>query len=171
MAASILTSVCAVLATAGVSAFVPSALSVLTTGSSRATPTQQQREYTATCRPMRMSANDVSESRQRFLSDSAAGIVSGAIAITASTGASAPAEAASVSAWEQIELPVAAVLYDIAFDPQHPDHGLVVGAQGTFLEVSCIGRYTLGSLRKRPPVRHKHGFPVLTPIGYCHVSS
>ncbi|CAN0557267.1 unnamed protein product, partial [Ectocarpus sp. 8 AP-2014] len=62
-------------------------------------------------------------------------LAAGAVAVGASTGAPPAAEAATVSAWEQIQLPVASVLYDIAFDPEHPDHGLVVGAQGTFLEV------------------------------------
>lgn len=83
-----------------------------------------------------MSLEDVCESRQGFLKDSAVGLAAGAIAV----GASTPAEAATVSAWEQIQLPVASVLYDIAFDPEHPDHGLVVGAQGTFLEVGprCV---------------------------------
>lgn len=80
-----------------------------------------------------MSLEDVSESRQGFLKDSALGVATVGTALTA--GGAKPASAQTVSAWKQVPLPVASVLYDIAFDPQHPDHGLVVGAQGTFLEV------------------------------------
>ncbi|CAN0020261.1 unnamed protein product [Scytosiphon promiscuus] len=126
---------CALLvALTGVTAFVPQGL---TTSAPQAVAAGLQKEHTSapSCRPMRMSLDDVSESRKGFLQGSA-GVVAGAVAVGASTGASLPAEAASVSAWEQIQLPVASVLYDIAFDPEHPDHGLVVGAQGTFLEAS-----------------------------------
>lgn len=137
MAVVTLTSACAILATAGVSAFVPQGHSLLKNSYAQAALRQQ--EQTATCRPMRMSLDDASESRKDFLKDSSAGLVAGAIAVAASTGASSPASAATVSAWEQIQLPVASVLYDIAFDPEHPDHGLVVGAQGTFLEVRLSG--------------------------------
>lgn len=128
-----LTSACVILSTAGVSAFVPHGHSLLKNPYSHAGLRQQ--EQSAACRPMRMSLDDASESRGDFLKDSSAGLVAGAIAVATSTGASSPASAATVSAWEQIQLPVASVLYDIAFDPQHGDHGLVVGAQGTFLEV------------------------------------
>lgn len=129
---------CALLAAlAGVTAFVPPGLKA----------SQQQvkapgfgHEHTSavSSRPIRMSLDDVSESREGFLKDSALGLAAGAVAVGASTGAPPAAEAATVSAWEQIQLPVASVLYDIAFDPEHPDHGLVVGAQGTFLEVSAL---------------------------------
>lgn len=145
-----LTSACALLATAGVSAFVPQGHSILKTRIPQGGFRQQEH---AACQPMRMSVDDVSESRQGFLKDSAAGIVAGAISIAASTGASSPAGAATVSAWEQIQLPVASVLYDIAFDPEHPDHGLVVGAQGTFLEVRSTGRYCLGRRGASSPLK------------------
>lgn len=82
---------------------------------------------------------DVSKSRIGFLEDSATvSMAAGALVLGTSTGLASPAEAAQVSAWEQISLPVASVLYDIAFDPVVPDHGLVVGAQGTFLEVKSV---------------------------------
>lgn len=128
---------CAILATiSGVSAFVPQGLK--TAVPHLPAPGFRQQEHTSPqcSRPMRMSLDDLSESRQDFLKDSGVGLVAGAIAVGASTEASPPAEAATVSAWEQIQLPVASVLYDIAFDPEHPDHGLIVGAQGTFLEAS-----------------------------------
>lgn len=67
-------------ALAGVSAFAP--LPLLKTGQGC-----RQREQ------MRMSLDDVSESRQEFLRDSAVGLAAGAIAVGASTGASPPAEA------------------------------------------------------------------------------
>lgn len=137
MTAVTLTSACAILAAAGVNAFVPQGHSLLKNSYSQAGLRQQ--EQSAVCRPMRMSLDDASESRGGFLKDSSAGLVAGAIAVATSTGASSPASAATVSAWEQIQLPVASVLYDIAFDPEHPDHGLVVGAQGTFLEVRLCG--------------------------------
>ena len=133
MSVNTLALACAILATAGVSAFVPQGHSLLKHSYAQAELRQQ--EQTATCRPMRMSVGDTSESRKDFLKDSSAGFVAGAIAVAASAGASSPASAGTASAREQIQLPVASVLYDIAFDPVHPDHGLVVGAQGTFLEV------------------------------------
>lgn len=106
-----------------------------------------------------MSLDDLSESRQEFLRDSAVGLAAGAIAVGASTGASPRAEAATVSAWEQIQLPVASVLYDIAFDPEHPDHGLVVGAQGTFLEVSlCFDTRLLYAVHKPVFVSSRSSF-------------
>jgi len=120
----------------GVSAFVPQGLKTAVPQAAPGFRHQEQSSSALSSRPMRMSLDDVSESRQGFLKDSAAGLAAGAFAVGASTGASPPAEAATVSAWEQIQLPVASVLYDIAFDPEHPDHGLVVGAQGTFLEAS-----------------------------------
>lgn len=103
------------------------------------------RETTSPVSP-RMSLEDVSESRQGFLKDSALGVAAVGTALAA--GEAKPALAAGVSAWRQIDLPVASVLYDISFDPQHPDHGLVVGAQGTFLEVGsrCVV-CLLGSLQ------------------------
>lgn len=126
---------CALLATlTGVTAFVPQGL-LTSAPQSAAAGLEKEHTSAPSCRPMRMSLDDVSDSRKGFLKDSA-GLVAGAMVVGASTGASQPAEAASVSAWEQIQLPVASVLYDIAFDPEHPDHGLVVGAQGTFLEAS-----------------------------------
>lgn len=129
---------CALLAAlSGVSAFMPQGLKTAVPHSA-AFRQQEQTSTTPQCKsgPMRMSLDDLSESRQDFLKDSGVGLVAGAIAVGASTGASPPAAAATVSAWEQIQLPVASVLYDIAFDPEHPDHGLIVGAQGTFLEAS-----------------------------------
>ena len=86
-----------------------------------------------------------SESREGFLKDSAAGVVAGAISVAASTGVVQPASAAAIKAWEPIQLPVSTVLYDIAFDPVHPDHGLVVGAKGTFLEVEIDLLFVVGS--------------------------
>lgn len=74
-------------------------------------------------------------SRQSFLKNSAAVGISGSVAAFGTMGLASSARAEQVSAWEQIPLPVATVLYDITFDPSEPDHGLVVGAQGTFLEV------------------------------------
>lgn len=133
MATAGLTSVCALLGMVGVNAFMPPLGSLLKSTSAQRGFLHQ--EHTSTCLPIRMSTEETAESRRDFVRESAVGIAAGAIAATASTGVSSPAEAASVSAWEQIELPVASVLYDIAFDPEHPDHGLVVGAQGTFLEV------------------------------------
>ena len=136
----------------GVSAFVPQGLKTAVPQSAGPGFRHQEHSSGLSSRPMRMSLDDVSESRQGFLKDSTAGLVAGAIAVGASTGASPPAEAATVSAWEQIQLPVASVLYDIAFDPEHPDHGLVVGAQGTFLEVSAHWiRPTLHQLQNRRP--------------------
>lgn len=88
--------------------------------------------------PLRMSLDDVSASRGGFLQNSAATGISGYIALHTSAGLARPARAEQLSAWEQIPLPVATVLYDIAFDPSDPDHGLVVGAQGTFLEVRIL---------------------------------
>jgi photosystem II stability/assembly factor-like uncharacterized protein len=41
-----------------------------------------------------------------------------------------------IKAWQQVQLPVATTLYDIAFDTAEPTHGFVVGAKGTFLEVN-----------------------------------
>jgi photosystem II stability/assembly factor-like uncharacterized protein len=41
-----------------------------------------------------------------------------------------------IKAWQQVQLPVATTLYDIAFDTAEPSHGFVVGAKGTFLEVN-----------------------------------
>lgn len=132
---------CAFLAAiSGVSAFVP--LQGLKTGVSQAGGQgcgHLEQTSPVSSRQTRMSLDDVSESREGFLRDSAVGLAAGAITVGASTGTSPPAEAATVSAWEQIQLPVASVLYDIAFDPEHPDHGLVVGAQGTFLEVGSRG--------------------------------
>ncbi|CAM9914893.1 unnamed protein product [Ectocarpus sp. 6 AP-2014] len=151
---------CALLAAlAGVSAFVPHGLT---------NPAQQQvkargfgHEHTSavSSRPMRMSLDDVSESREGFLKDSALGLAASAVAVGASTGAPPAAEAATVSAWEQIQLPVASVLYDIAFDPEHPDHGLVVGAQGTFLE-TFDGGYkwsvrTFGNLDEEEEINYR----------------
>eukprot|EP00953_Heterococcus_sp_UTEX-ZZ885_P028177 15034-Heterococcus_DN1.PRE.2 len=43
-------------------------------------------------------------------------------------------ELLSIKAWQQVQLPVATTLYDIAFDTAEPTHGFVVGAKGTFLE-------------------------------------
>lgn len=134
MTVTTVASACALLATAGVSAFVPQAHSFLKASPLQARSRQQQ-EHTATCRPMQMSVDDIPDSRQGFLKDSTAGVAASAIAVAAGAGASSSAAAATASSWEQIQLPVASVLYDIAFDPEHPDHGLVVGAQGTFLEV------------------------------------
>lgn len=85
-----------------------------------------------------MGIDDNSESREGFLKDSATGLMCSAITVAASTEAVQPASAANIKAWEPIQLPVATVLYDIAFDAKHPDHGLVVGAKGTFLEVGKI---------------------------------
>lgn len=120
-------------ALARVSAFVQ-VPHVLNTGAAVA-----QRETTSPV-SCRMALEDVSESRQDFLKDSAVGLAAGAVGLSGVGASPDQAGAAGVSAWEQIQLPVASVLYDIAFDAEHPDHGLVVGAQGTFLEVSprCV---------------------------------
>ena len=76
------------------------------------------------------------ESRREFVQSSA--VAAGALTAGLSTVASVPlpAEAAKIKAWQQIQLPVATTLYDIAFDSAEPNHGFVVGAKGTFLEVS-----------------------------------
>lgn len=124
-------------------AFLPQAHPLLKASPQTGSRQQLHTAAVSTCQPMQMSVDDASESRHGFLKNSAVGIVAGAVAVTTSTGASSPAAAAQVNAWEQIELPVASVLYDIAFDPKHPDHGLVVGAQGTFLEVSLMNLYRI----------------------------
>jgi photosystem II stability/assembly factor-like uncharacterized protein len=46
-----------------------------------------------------------------------------------------------IKAWQQVQLPVATTLYDIAFDTAEPSHGFVVGAKGTFLEVMIVYIY------------------------------
>lgn len=103
---------------------------------------------------------DVSKSRIGFLEDSATvSMAAGALVLGTSTGLASPAEAAQVSAWEQISLPVASVLYDIAFDPVVPDHGLVVGAQGTFLETfdggNKWGVRTFGNLDEEEEINYR----------------
>lgn len=146
MAVAALASLCFLLVLEMTSAFVPTACSAVIK------PSRQERAdllSKVACQPVRvyMSHGDVSESRQGFLQDSAAAIASGAVAVSVSAGAAGSAQAAQVSAWRQIELPVATVLYDITFDPSSPDHGLIVGAQGTFLEVRLSKLALAGCLR------------------------
>lgn len=139
MATAPLASACIVLILNGAGAFVPSLHGTLTQ-SSRQTVRIASEVHSISRRPMSVSMSvDVSKSRIGFLEDSATvSMAAGALVLGTSTGLASPAEAAQVSAWEQISLPVASVLYDIAFDPVVPDHGLVVGAQGTFLEVKSV---------------------------------
>lgn len=145
MAAAALASACVLFALDGASAFVPVNAPRLAVSSSQPTHTAVRKVQSYISRRpacVSMSAVDVSESRAGFLQSSATTVIaSGALAVATTAGAASPAAAAQVRAWEQIKLPVASVLYDIAFDPMAPDHGLIVGAQGTFLEVSrCWGR-------------------------------
>lgn len=42
--------------------------------------------------------------------------------------------------WEKVDLPTKETLFDIAFDPQKPEHGWLVGAKGTFLETFDEGK-------------------------------
>ncbi|CAM9117468.1 unnamed protein product [Choristocarpus tenellus] len=105
-----------------------------------------------------MSLDDSAESRQCFLEGSAAALTSGALALSVTSSPSS-ANAAEVSAWKQLELPVATVLYDIAFDDKDPNHGLVVGAKGTFLETFDGGEKwgvrTFGNLDEEEEITYR----------------
>lgn len=71
---------------------------------------------------------------RRTFGQSAAAVCAAGVAVS-----SGPANAAlSIKEWEQIQLPVATTLFDIAFDT--PSHGYVVGAKGTFLETVDGGK-------------------------------
>lgn len=138
MATAALTSACIFLVLDGVGAFVPSSHAAFALSSPHTARTARGVQPISR-RPigvsMSMPALDDSTSRTGFLEDSSTAMAAAALVVATSVGLASPAEAAQVSAWEQINLPVASVLYDIAFDPVVPAHGLVVGAQGTFLEV------------------------------------
>lgn len=120
-----------------VEAFVPSPRAVLTSLSHGA---RVRQATTATdAATLRMSLEDESTSRGSYLQKSSAAVgVSASLGLVTSSTSVLPARAEQESAWEQISLPVASVLYDIAFDANEPDHGIVVGAQGTFLEVRSL---------------------------------
>lgn len=49
-----------------------------------------------------------------------------------------PANALTIKAWEQVQVPATATLFDIAFDTA--EHGYVVGSKGTFLETVDGGK-------------------------------
>ena len=55
-------------------------------------------------------------------------------------GATLPAFARGPKAWEKVELGTKETLFDIAFDPNKPEHGWLVGAKGTFLETFDEGK-------------------------------
>lgn len=120
-----------------VEAFVPSPRAVLTSLSQGTRVRQAATTTDATT--LHMSLEDESTSRGSYLQKSTAAVgVSASLGLVTSSTPVRPARAEQESAWEQIPLPVASVLYDIAFDPSEPDHGVVVGAQGTFLEVRSL---------------------------------
>ncbi|KAG5190151.1 photosynthesis system II assembly factor YCF48-domain-containing protein [Tribonema minus] len=105
---------------------------------------------------------DTVESRRDFFKSSSA-LVGGAAAVAGLAGVTAPsaAEAApvKVKAWEQIALPVATTLYDIAFDTADTQHGFVVGAKGTFLETRDGGKTwdprTFGNLDAEEEINYR----------------
>jgi hypothetical protein len=75
--------------------------------------------------------------RREFFREGAALAVASGLTAAAGVGAPGAALAAEkVNAWEQVQLPTATTLYDIDFDTKDPKHGFIVGAKGTFLEVS-----------------------------------
>lgn len=65
----------------------------------------------------------------------------GAAALTAAGGVSpAASSAAEAGKWRKIDVGTSETLFDVSFDPSEPDHGMMVGAKGTFYESFDAGR-------------------------------
>ncbi|CAM9264095.1 unnamed protein product, partial [Discosporangium mesarthrocarpum] len=111
----------------------------------------------ATPPSLSMNVDEAAESREGFIRGTAATLATGAL--VASPLSMRSVSAAGVSAWKQLELPVATVLYDIAFDSKDTDHGLVVGAKGTFLETFDGGNKwnvrTFGNLDEEEEITYR----------------
>mmetsp|Transcript_39192 Transcript_39192/g.61225 ORF Transcript_39192/g.61225 Transcript_39192/m.61225 type:complete len:411 (+) Transcript_39192:104-1336(+) len=85
---------------------------------------------------LNMAEGDIS--RSEFITKSAA--VGGTVAASGLWTPSVFAATEKRKAWEKVELPSGATLFDIDFDTKNPDHGFLVGAKGTFLETFNGGK-------------------------------